>query len=323
MSRFGRKQTFISPHYAHSFPASPVGFHPIQTLNWGPFVPYGNFGYDLSLKRLTTRKWQSTLQSTGANVAVYDLYDAVNDLASEYSWKTTDIRSLKNYSNMSTLAANNSSAYLKTAYWLKLLGLIMANSELDKAAKNNADQGFALGVQAGAASVSSGISSVYKQAYDLATSQITASGRSTSVNMQRVLDELKKGLSSSDVAARVDQAKKDQAAAAAGVAAAQPKPEEAPPKKCEDTLLGKIPGYCESKMVYQIAGYTMAGLIALWGIKKAVKIARGNPIYALRTNPSSAANMGSEPELQIALTSKGRDQEKRLANSAFKRTRSK
>ena len=82
MARFGRKETFIAPHYAHGFPTSPVGFHPLQPLNWGPYVPYGTgapYGSTSGWWKsaLQIRYTHTELQSRGANVAVYDLYDAV------------------------------------------------------------------------------------------------------------------------------------------------------------------------------------------------------------------------------------------------------
>ena len=337
MSRFGRKETFVASHYTHGYTASPVYYHPLQPLSYGPYTAYGrsDLGYN-PLDLAKGRKWQSTLKSEGANLAVYGLYDAVSGLSSDYSWKTTDIRSLQNYSAMATLASNNSSAYLKTGYWLKLIGLIRADKELQKAGENNAEQGYSLGEKAGAASLTSNITAVYRQAYDLATSQITASKWSITSNVQRALDELKKGLSTSDVAARVKQAKKEQTEAEN----AQPKPEEEPKPKCEDTLWGKIPGYCQAQAggeafgtALKWGGYLAAAGIILWGTSKVIKGARSvraasvsNPHPRLRTNgkrkmlsnPSAPGEMGEEPERNIARMPNGRRQEKTLANSVFR-----
>ena len=338
MARFGRKETFVASHYTHGFPQSPVYFHHVQPLSWGTFTAYGNpnLGYDFSLSRLTTRKWQSTLKAENANLAVYDLYDAVSTLSSDYSWKTNDIRSLKNYSAMSTLAANNSSAYLKTAYWLKLVGLIAVDKELQTAASNNAEQGYKLGEQAGASNQSSNITTVYRQAYDLAVSRIAAIKRPVSDNMQRAFDELKKGMSSADVAARVKQAKKEQQVADD----AAEKADEPPKARCEDTWMGKIPGYCSAAAggeaigtALKWGGYAAAAGIALWGASKLIKGVRSvraasasNPRHHLRTNgkrkllsnPSAPGEMSTEPERKIARMTKGRLQEKQLANTVFR-----
>ena len=319
MARFGRKETFIAPHYAHSFPTSPVGFHPLQPLNWGPYIPYGTgapYGSVTGwLKSAAQIRYSRTeLQSRGANVSTYDHYDAIQSVLKA----KTKYSSLEGYPGSSSftgaVASNDAAALLKTAYFLAVAATAAGSQTLMQAAQSRAESGFSAGVDVGAANRTGSITSTYESAYKLVDA---ANKQKPNPVLGEVLEQLKKGTSSWAVSTRVREAQEQ--------AGERSKKEQEPEKTtpCSDTLLGKIPGYCESKMIYQVVGYTAAGLIAIWGIKKAVKIARGNPLYALRTNPSSAANMGGEPELQIALTSKGRDQEKRLANSAFKRTRSK
>jgi hypothetical protein len=316
MARFGRKETFIAPHYAHSFPTAPVGFHPLQPLNWGPYIPYGTgapYGGVISTI-LRNRYTRTELQSRGANVSTYDHYDAIQSVLKA----KTKYGNLDAYPQASSftgaVASNDAAALLKTAYFLAVAATAAGSQTLLQAAKSRAESGSKAGVDVGAASRSNNITATYESAYKLVDG---VNKQQPNPVLGEVLEQLKKGTSSWAVSSRVREAQEQGGERA--------KKEQEPQKEtpCSDTLLGKIPGYCESKMIYQVVGYTAAGLIAIWGIKKAVKIARGNPIYALRTNPSSAANMGGEPELDIALTPKGRDQEKRLSNGAFKRTRSK
>ena len=90
--------------------------------------------------------------------------------------------------------------------------------------------------------------------------------------------------------------------------------------------MGKIPGYCTAQLAYKIVGYGALAAAGLWVTARVIRGARGVQVAAtqpaanpyvrsltVRGNPSSAA---------IALTSKGRQQERQLANRAFKRVRS-
>jgi len=313
MARFGRKETFIASHYTHGFPQSPINFHEIQPLTWGPYTAYG--WSPVSYNPFTGRYTRTKLSERKANVSTYDHYDAIQSVLKA----KTKYANLDAYPQASSftgaVASNDAAALLKTAYFLAVAATAAGSQTLLQAAKSRATSGFKAGVDVEAASRSSNITATYESAYKLVD---TLNKQKANPVLAEVLEQLKKGTNSWAVSSRVrealeqsgERAKKEQ----------EQEPEKETP--CSDTLLGKIPGYCESKMIYRVVGYTAAGLIAIWGIKKAVKIARGNPFYALRMNPSSAANMGSVPELQIAMTPKGRDQEKRLSNSAFKRTRS-
>ena len=318
MARFGRKETFIASHYTHGFPQSPINFHEIQPLTWGPYMAYGTgapYGSVTGwLKSAAQIRYSRTeLQSRGANVSTYDHYDAIQSVLKA----KTKYSSLEGYPGSSSftgaVASNDAAALLKTAYFLAVAATAAGSQTLLQAAKSRATSGFKAGVDVGAASRSNNITATYESAYKLVD---TLNKQKANPVLAEVLEQLKKGTSSWAVSSRVRESLEQSGERA--------KKEQEPQKEtpCSDTLLGKIPGYCESKMIYRVVGYTAAGLIAIWGIKKAVKIARGNPFYALRMNPSSAANMGGEPELDIALTPKGRDQEKRLSNGAFKRTRS-
>jgi len=319
MARFGRKETFIAPHYAHSFPTSPVGFHPLQPLNWGPYIPYGTgapYGSVTGwLKSATQIRYSRTeLQSRGANVSTYDHYDAIQSVLKA----KTKYSSLEGYPGSSSftgaVASNDAAALLKTAYFLAVAATAAGSQTLLQAAKSRAESGFKAGVDVGAASRSNNITATYESAYKLVDA---VNKQQPNPVLGEVLEQLKKGTSSWAVSSRVREALEQSGERA--------KKEQEPQKEtpCSDTLLGKmIPGYCATQMAYNIAGYVFLAGVSFWAAKKIIRGARSVQAE-YRANPSSSANMGSEPELKIALTSKGRDQEKRLANGAFKRNRSK
>jgi hypothetical protein len=321
MSRFGRKETFISSHYTHGYQTAPLAFHHLQPLTYGPYMAYGDLGYN-PLDLVRARKWIRTLRETGANTAVYDLYDAVSDLSSDYSWKTADIKSLKAYAAMSTLAANNSSAYLKTAYWIKLAGLIMVDQTLLDSAKSRADTGYNLGEKDGSAKISSDITTLYKQALELVEGRIKAKNQPVSANLRLVLDNLKKGVSSADVKARVTQAQKDETAVAGSLPVDKGGTKQEEEAKCEDTWWGKVPGYCTSQRAYTYAAYGVGALTVLgtafWAWGKYRQASKANPYGKLRSNPSAPGVMGDEPELEIARLPAAKKQEKNLANTTFR-----
>jgi hypothetical protein len=97
--------------------------------------------------------------------------------------------------------------------------------------------------------------------------------------------------------------------------------------------MGKIPGYCDYQTAMKIAGAVFIGGVALWGATKIVKQAKkaraeiaapaSNPRRngrgaRVRGNPSAPGEMSTEPERKIARMTKGRLQEKQLANTVFR-----
>lgn len=324
MARFGRRETFIASHYTHGFPQSPIAFHTVQPLTWGTYMAYGSpdYGYDWSkLYNPTkwTRKLQETLRKEGANLAVYDLYDAVGELS---SGGTPDIKSLKAYSAMATLAANNSSAYLKTAYWIKLAGLIMNDQSLLDSAKSRAESGLTVGEQPGAAKVTSDIMTLYKQAAQLVQGGMMSKNLPMRGNLQLIMSNLTSGTSSGAVKDRVKQAQTDEEAVAGYIPKDEggKKPDEE--TLCEDSLLGKIPGYCTSQKAFTYAAYGVGALTvigtAFWAYGKYKQASKANPYTKLIGNPSAPGVMDGEPELEIANLPAAKKQEKTLANTSFR-----
>ena len=318
MSRFGRKETFIASHYTHGYRSSPIAFHSLQPLTYGPYMAYGDLGYN-PLDLAKGRKWIRTLRETGANTAVYDLYDAVDELSSS---NTSDIKSLKAYSAMATLAANNSSAYLKTAYWIKIAGLIMGDQNLLDSAKARAESGFKLGEQAGSAKVSSDITTLYKQAAQLVQGRMMSKNLPMSGNLQLVMSNLTSGTSSGAVKDRVKQAQTDEEAVAGYIPKDEGGKKPGEETLCEDSLLGKIPGYCTSQKAFTYAAYGVGALTVLgtafWAYGKFKTAQKANPYPRLRSNPSAPGVMGDEPEIEIAKLPAAKKQEKNLANTAFR-----
>lgn len=324
MARFGRKETFIASHYTHGYKSSPMAFHHLQPLSYGPYTAYGSpdYGYDWSkLYNPTkwTRKLQETLRKEGANLAVYDLYDAVGELS---SGGTADIKSLKAYSAMATLAANNSSAYLKTAYWIKLAGLIMNDQTLLDSAKSRVENGLIVGEQPGAAKVTSDITTLYKQAAQLVQGSMMSKNLPMRGNLQLIMSNLTSGTSSGAVKDRVKQAQDDEAKVAGSIptsAGGTKPPEEV---VCEDTLLGRLPGYCKAQKAYLYSAYGVAALTvigtAFWAYGKYKQASKANPHMKLIGNPSAPGVMDGEPELEIAKLPAAKKQEKNLANTTFR-----
>jgi hypothetical protein len=304
MSRFGRKETFIASHYAHGFPASPVGFHPIQPLNWGPYVAYGNNAYGLSSSWIPGARWtRSDLSKRQANVSTYDHYDAVYTALRVK--QGTRAEAFPAYSSFTALASNDSAALLKSAYWLAVAGVALNNPTLKSMSASNSELGLKSGVDVGAAARSTSIIATYDAA---ARAVETAMKSSYSEPAAAALAQLKKGGSQKAVDDRVQQAKTD-TTARAKAEEDNNKPEVTP---CESSTLGKlIPGYC----TYQTGMKVAAGLVAAGTIIIAGKFF----MRSVRGNPSAPGNMTDGPEMTIAMLPRARKQEQALANTTFRR----
>jgi hypothetical protein len=304
MSRFGRKETFIASHYAHGFPASPVGFHPIQPLNWGPYVAYGNNGYGFSTSWIPGARWtRSDLSSRQANISTYDHYDAVQ--AALKVKQGTRAEAFPAYSSFTTLASNDSAALLKSAYWLAVAGVALNNPTLKSMSASNSELGLKSGIDVGAAARNTNIVATY----DAASRAVSAAMKSSYSEPASVaLEQLKKGGSKQAVQDRINQAKADTTARAKAEEDTK-KPEVTP---CESSTLGKlIPGYC----TYQTGMKVAAGLVAAGTIVLAGKFL----MRTVRRNPSAPGNMTDGPEMQIAMLPRARKQEQALANTTFRR----
>lgn len=341
MARFGRKETFISSHYTHGFPQSPVAFHHIQPLTWGPYMAYGNpdFGYSYTIDYVRGRKTPTELRQLGANTAVYAAYDNVADLdawvtrtsGGGYKKGMPNLNLIATWSDMTTVAASNSGAQLKTGYLLKLAGLILEDSNLVALGNSQAEKGVKMGEAPGSGSQTSDISNTYKGAIStLQGASKYKSGGSSNAQIKDILTALQKGTDTGTVDTRVKQYRKDQDIAKKNIPVDEGGTKE---EACKDTFLGKIPGYCEAQFAFKVMGIVFVSGVALWGatkIVKQVKKARteiaapaSNPRRngrgrRLLGNPSAPGEMGTEPERQIARMTKGRLQEKRLAQNVFR-----
>ena len=328
MARFGRKETFIASHYTHGYKTSPVAFHHLQPLTYGPYMAYGDLGWTLSKVLAPNRKMQSTLRKEGANTAVYDLYDAVmwlDDLTGDARFKPgIDIRTISTYSAVEKLAANDSSADLKTAYWVMLAALILDDENLKGAANGLAESGYAKGTQPGSASLTNNITQTYQRGLDLVkgSSKLPKNTANWSDNTKRVIEQLQKGTGKAAVKARIDEAKKDEEAAKKNIPTDEGGVKPPEETKCEDTWWGKLPGYCTSQRAYTYAAYGVSALtvlgMAFWAYGKYKKAAQANPYPKLLGNPSAPGVMDGGPELEIANLPAAKKQEKNLANTAFR-----
>lgn len=328
MSRFGRKETFVASHYTHGYKSSPIAFHHLQPLSYGPYVAYGDLGWTASKLLTPGRKLQSKLRKEGANTAVYDLYDAVmwlDDLTGDARFKAgTDIRTISTFPSVEKLAANDSSADLKTAYWVMLAGLILQDDNLKGAANGLAESGYSKGEQPGSAGLSNNITQTYQRGLDLVktSSKLPKNTSNWSDNTKRVIEQLQKGTAKAAVKDRLAEAQKEEEAAKKNIPTSEGGVKPPDETKCEDTWWGKLPGYCTSQRAYTYASYGIATLTVLgaafWAYGKYKKAMQANPYPKLLGNPSAAGVMDGEPELEIANLPAAKKQEKNLANTAFR-----
>lgn len=329
MSHFSRVGMQVAPHYLHAYPTAPRGVHPVMPLM--PVLPYTYGAPDLgageNIKKLISRKFQSTLRKEGANLAVYDLFDAVDHLddmtgSSRYV-KGQDVRTISTYQAFATLAANDSSALLKTAYWLKLAGLITGDGNLKAMAYANVMDGYARGEQPGAASLTNNIVPTYTRAYD---ALVTSSKfNMNDPSLSAIATELAKGKAQSAISSRVSEARQEEQTVKQEIPTGQGGAKEVP---CEDTLLGKLPGYCAANRTAYQVGLGVAAISVLgfgyWVYTKlsAPAPAAANPkrssLAMIRTNPSAPGRTDFGPESDIAKLPSARIQEQRLMKNVFK-----
>jgi len=340
VSHFQRSAYQVAQHYTHDYPGAPLRVHPVQ-----PLMPMeamygapGAYGYNWDKAAKLNRKFQTTLRETGANLAVYDLYDAVNHLddstgEGRYLVGMNDIKAISSYSPMSILAANDSSAMLKTAYWVKLAGLIMVDNALISAGDSIAENGYRNGEQPGAAKLNNRVNDLYQTALDLVKGSSKYASRGSSSNIKIIVDLLQKGTGRAAAAARVKEAEEEETAAKKGIPSSDGG--DMPDDKCEDSWKSYIPGLCTAEAagdmlslaVKIVGGVAVAG-VAVWGIKKVIKGAKSvgteaasNPrrMLSSRSNPSAPGRTDHGPEDEIAELPKAREQERAMMKNVFTR----
>ena len=340
MSHFQRSGYQVAQHFTHDYPGAPLRVHPVQ-----PLMPMelmysgaGAYGYNWDKAVKLNRKFQTTLRETGANLAVYDLYDAVNHLddstgEGRYLPGMNDIRAINSLSPMSVIAANDSSAMLKSAYWVKLAGLIMVDKTLISAADDIAENGYRYGEQPGSARLNNRVTELYQTALDLVKGSQKFASRGSSSNVKLIVDQLQKGTGRSAVVARVKEAEEEEAAVKKVIPTSDGG--DKPDDKCEDSWKSYIPGLCTAEAagdmlslaVKIVGGVAVAG-VAFWGIKKVVKGAKSvgadaaaNPrrMLSVRSNPSAPGRTDYGPEEEIAQMPKARAQEQAMMKNVFKR----
>ena len=340
MSHFQRSAYQVAQHFTHDYPGAPLRVHPVQ-----PLMPMeamygapGAYGYNWDKAAKLNRKFQTTLRETGANLAVYDLYDAVNHLddstgEGRYLAGMNDIRAISSFSAMSVLAANDSSAMLKTAYWVKLAGLIMVDSALIGAGDSIAENGYRYGEQPGSARLNNRVTELYQTALDLVKGSQKFASRGSSSNIKIIVDLLQKGTGRSAVVARVKEAEEEETAVKKAIPTSDGG--DKPDDKCEDSWKSYIPGLCTAEaagdmlsLAAKIVGGVAVAGVAFWGIKKVIKGAKSvgteaasNPrrMLSSRSNPSAPGRTDHGPEDEIAQLPKARSQEQAMMKNVFKR----
>jgi hypothetical protein len=302
---------------------------------------YSGYGYTPS-DFVSGRKWLSTLRETGANTAVYAAYDNYADLdenvtrkiggGRNYKTGMSDLTLISTWSDMSTVAASNSGAKLKTAYMLKLAGLILNDTELKTRAEHLAEAGMKEGEAPGSGSLRSDIKSTHANALSALKNNAKYKSQSSSQPLVQIAEALQKGTGQEAVQARVKQYTEDQAEVKKNI------PESKGGTKtegCEDSWKSYIPGLCTAEAagdmlslaVKIVGGVAVAG-VAFWGIKRVVKGAKivgaeasANPrrMLSVRSNPSAPGRTDYGPEEEIAQMPKARAQEQAMMKNVFKR----
>ena len=332
MARFGRKETFIASHFTHGFPQSPVSFHTVQPLTWGPYMAYGDSGYGRGLTDFIAqiapaaiggRKSIEDLRLTGANTAVYAAYDNFVDLDSfvtqkvgagrNYTKNMVDIRMISTWPDMSTVAASNSGAKIKTAYLIWLAGKVGNDERLIEKAKQLAENGKSAGEAPGSGSLTSDIKSIYAEAVELVSTSPSASANNQVKSY--ILPALIKGTGQS----AVDKRRKDYEKQQESVRANVPKDEGGEKKSWWDEM-----GDAAKYTLYGVGTLTVLGT-AFWAYGKFSQARKANPKSRpsrrprLIGNPSAPGVMDGGPELEIANLPAAKKQEKNLANTTFRR----
>jgi hypothetical protein len=315
MGHFQRVQYQIAPHYLHAYQQAPMGVHPLMPLM--PMMPYTygapSLGYTPS-DFVSGRKWASTLRETGANTAVYAAYDNYADLdefvtrkiggGRNYKKGMTDLSSISTWADMSTVAASDSGAKLKTAYMLKLAGLILDDAGLMQKAEILAEAGVKEGEAPGSGKQTANIVATYNNAVTMLNKSAKYQANSTSGPIQQVMSAILKGTDKGTVQTRRREYEDQQ------VIVAQNIPDEEGGSKKTDF---------EKAMPYLIYGVTGAVVLgaAFWAWGRYRSASKQNPSFI--SNPSAPGRTDSEPEEDIAKMPKARQQEVRMNQHVFKR----
>lgn len=325
MGHFQRVQYQIAPHYLHAYATAPRGVHPLM-----PLMPYGTgaaYGdpYGRSVSDFIAqaapewaggRKSLETLRRTGANTAVYAAYDNFKDLDAtitqkvgggrNYTKNMTDLSMISTWPDMTTVAASNSGAQLKTAYLLWLAGKVALDDALMDRAAQLAEAGKKAGESQGAGGLTSDIARLYSDAVDI----LNASKAGSNALVQRqILPQLQKGAGQKAVEDRQKQYRKQQDTVRENI----PTDEGGTQKSWWDEM-----GDAAKYGLYGVAALTVLGT-GFWAYGRYKKAAKENPQPRRRSNPSAPGRTDSGPEEDIANLPKAREQEKRLMQNVFNR----
>jgi hypothetical protein len=277
-----------------------------------PLMPMTAYGYTPS-DFLSGRKWLSTLRETGANTAVYAAYDNYADLneivtrdigaGRNYRKGLTDLSAISTWADMSTVAASDSGAKLKTAYMLKLAGLILDDSSLQHQGKILADAGYKEGEAPGAGKQTSKITSVYNNAVSMLQKNSKFQSKSSSPPLQQILSTLLRGTDTGEVKTRRKQYEDQQVIVEENIPTG-----EGGTKETESEKMLRYAMYGVTAAVVLSAGFWT------YGRYRAAK--RQNPLR--RSNPSAPGRTDNGPEEEIAQLPKAREQEARMMKNVFK-----
>ena len=208
--------------------------------------------------------------------SLIDAVDQVNIWSVYSAGVLESLSGLRHMDLMKPVAPADSAAQLKASYWLHVaarsFGRTSTSRErLEAKADGLYDRGSAEVLQAGSSSRKSSITGIYADAANALKNEMENAGGGNPVQKQ-IYDILSKGASADNVKTAIDR-EKAQARAVQDDADARKKAEEKGNEKpCEETLMGKIPGYCTAQTATKYAMYGAAGLllfgVAAWTYKQ-------------------------------------------------------
>lgn len=208
--------------------------------------------------------------------SMIDAVDQVN-IWSVYSTGVLEsLSGLQHMDLMRGVATADSAAQLKAAYWLHVaarsFGRTSASRErLETKADSLAERGEAEVKQEGSSSRKSAITGIYADAANALKNEMEAAGGGNPVQKQ-IYDILAKGASASNVQTAIARQDAQVRAVKEDAEAREEAERKANEKPCEETLMGKIPGYCTAQTAYKVVVFGTAGLLligaAAWTYKQ-------------------------------------------------------
>lgn len=211
--------------------------------------------------------------------SMIDAVDQVNIWSVSSTGVLKSLSGLQHMDLMRGVATADSAAQLKAAYWLHVAARSFDRSvfgtsprdRLESKADGLAERGEAEVTQEGSSSRKTAITGIYADAANALKNEMEAAGGGNPVQKQ-IYDILAKGASASNVQTAIARQDAQVRAVKEDAEAREEAERKANEKPCEETLMGKIPGYCTAQTAYKVVVFGTAGLLligaAAWTYKQ-------------------------------------------------------